>query len=678
MAKNQSFVDAVRKEDVTQPQQRSFCLKEWTEQYQNFPESRADGRLHEAGLWFDREFSAIRSALNQLPELSTVANVRALVAFNNFEMTRAMNLPRDHLSENKFVVHEEFDRLEPLGPWGTPVNRQAYIEAMVSSLTLPLRFLIRGRSIGNPKADSENTIAELMRHVQLAATYAQLETLWLECLWNGWYIDTASDVVIRSGDLRHHANCAVGAFRGGVLMSEKLIHLMQCWSDPAFQDIKAGIIARSRHIEVNRKGRLKVYPLRRARAKLPRALDVNLLVAEERYWRELMTRPLPNMKDVTIRQVLEAWRVMMEIGESLQGLLNTQQTVTSVGSLVSGHGHKLKRADLLKALGRVDPSKSALFLEHFTFDGRERIDPWLHPLLQIGEEYVVIVSSLNHSNPVRLVEHWMAVGGLDLGERGKLFEQHVHTSVAAACRSSRFSPSCEVATAGLEFTPCVDVPVIGETKEQIDLAFRLGGTVLICEDKCCVYPVEPRDRYHYFKRIRIGREQVSRKAKFVRAHLSEFMRLYFPAYREDISAVRVVPLVITNLAFGSGSRSADSVPVADLVMLTRYLDEGVFTPHAEFSLDDGLKPQGKPTPLYRTKREFENNIVPFVSEPPLINGYRNALLPKLTYMQLGDGRLQPVETLNVDPEHVKRQVRNELTSWTRQHCRDKNYKSRKR
>ena len=141
-------------------------------------------------------------------------------------------------------------------------------------------------------------------------------------------------------------------------------------------------------------------------------------------------------------------------------------------------------------------------------------------------------------------------------------------------------------------------------------------------------------QYHsYFELLDKAAKQASRKAAFVRKNLETFETsagLDIP----DTTKTRVVPVVITNLALGAG-RTLDSVPVVDLLILTRFFDEGeVF--HEGYHDDQGQVVSREKTLLYDSETDAEQKLESYLQEPPQLLGYKKYLNPVM----------QPIMTLS--------------------------------
>jgi hypothetical protein len=195
---------------------------------------------------------------------------------------------------------------------------------------------------------------------------------------------------------------------------------------------------------------------------------------------------------------------------------------------------------------------------------------------------------------------------LDLGAKGNPFEREVRKTLKNADRSQAIRDIFSVFGEDLTFFPNRR----GERNEEIDLIFLVGGTLFIGEIKCSIVPIEDIDFYNNREILNGAVEQAIRKAACVERNLDAFSKQLKKRGFEVPSNVTVKPLVVTNNLINSGY-PIKSVPVADLALLTRYLEGSLI----ELSYNAGLEPL-KTMSFYCSPEEAEAKLDAYLADPP--------------------------------------------------------------
>lgn len=166
----------------------------------------------------------------------------------------------------------------------------------------------------------------------------------------------------------------------------------------------------------------------------------------------------------------------------------------------------------------------------------------------------------------------------------------------------------------------------GKTEEEIDLVFIVGSSIILGEIKCSLFPSEPLEIYRFFRTIDSASKQVKRKADFVEKNITEVLRIIG---REDmienIDKIKISPIVITNLPYGSGLQ-INNVPITDQRILSTYIRriQDVFVSQSE---KDGTN--AKQAIFYNSEEEAETNIIPFLKSPLSVRLCRKLLDHKI-------------------------------------------------
>ncbi len=236
---------------------------------------------------------------------------------------------------------------------------------------------------------------------------------------------------------------------------------------------------------------------------------------------------------------------------------------------------------------------------------------WSHPLIQCtDEEYLIVGSVLAVGCAIRRVESWLEQGGLtnqrDFRAKGLVFEDHVRRIISSNLEKNNI----------LRDTHCLDDAItIGN--EEIDMLFRVGNTIFVCEIKCLLTPHDQHQRYNYYKKLIAASKQVSRKIIAVKNNIDKILKI-LNTTNENIT---VIPIVILNQGFGVGILQ-NGAYVTDLNYLSILTSGGSYNAGSA-----NLK--GKPFTeyriLYKTNLEFESNIGNLLTNVESLSRYNGNL-----------------------------------------------------
>ena len=335
----------------------------------------------------------------------------------------------------------------------------------------------------------------------------------------------------------------------------------------------------------------------------------------------------------SVRDVLVVWFHLAVLArQSVQA--STEENPDSWGQLLQ-HCTWFDREGLVIALSTVtemsEQSVGAI-IGFMTFEAKERQDDlWTKPILQVGGEVAFSVSALLSANLRRNVDAWIRLVDPKSNLRGKHFEKYLE-NIMEECRSAN-----EIMRSNLSWTGSLMLKYDGEqTREELDLTFSFGNILVVAELRSRRTPITPLD-YHnalyedggIFTKV----EQAERKAAYVRKHLADFCRDYYPRLNENVDSVMVYPLVIVNDQFHAGFPCGDT-PVLDEHLLKHFLKDGT----AKFcgSHDDHSSYRFGVV-LYENIEEAERNFLSYTMRPTIIETYQTSVEQKSTLYSLMPG-----------------------------------------
>ncbi len=226
-----------------------------------------------------------------------------------------------------------------------------------------------------------------------------------------------------------------------------------------------------------------------------------------------------------------------------------------------------KLNELRPSLGRSKfPRLEAdAILRYFRPTDLAKDDYWAAFLLPIDDASVVpLVAPLTAPNLLYLIERWMKAGKIDLSKKGPLFESVVRDTLGRAISESRKLKMARVWNRSV-------VIELTTGAEEIDVVIQIGSTFLIGELKCDLFPAEPYDVYLYYSMLESAGTQAKRKASAAQNNQAAFFKALGISAPPKISSV--LPFVLVNQPLGAG-HSVDGVPVTDVFLMRRFLDEG--------------------------------------------------------------------------------------------------------
>lgn len=386
-------------------------------------------------------------------------------------------------------------------------------------------------------------------------------------------------------------------------------------------------------IDVQKKG--EVGDLRQA--------DCVRVAAEELYWNDLLTVEMSPLKNLTIRMIISAWDLLSSLADvCLENLPKYEEIKNSIQ--LQEFTPSFKESDLSILFEKYCDfsSEQAAALINILLLKNHTDEPWLKPLIKIDGQHVgLVLAPLIVPNLIRSIEHWMEVGGIDLNRRGDAFERYMRKELRKQIKGSPLS-STYLHPDSLHF---------GSEKEEIDLVWIIGKTILIGELKCMVYPSTPLEWNHIFNTVEKGAGQAVRKADYVAKNLNNFFSEISHSPLHKIADYNVQPLVISNIPAAAGYQYL-GVPVADFYVLRNYIDGKL----EQFVITDaeGKASPGKVIIFYNNEEEAGRNIRDYLLNPPAVEILKKALkeslldLPKIDKSEVK----KAIKILGVDHQSV--------------------------
>jgi hypothetical protein len=337
-----------------------------------------------------------------------------------------------------------------------------------------------------------------------------------------------------------------------------------------------------------------------------------------------LDQPLPatGALHLTCRELCRAWWLFKDLGEVLIQEIGSRAISDAASMRMAACTWSLETIEtvLIDALG-IDANRAKAILRFFVLDPPSTSalfdqSLWWTPLVPAAHGRAhLLLAPLFLGDPVRLVEHWLELGGISdqrkVKGRGLPFEAHVRTKLGERIVSNRLIKDGTVLPHGLKRR--------GESQE-IDLLIRIGNTVLVAEVKCYLSPVEPSDRHNYLLALEEAADQAHRKLAWVDANRANTLATLG---LDDARAGKAVlmPVVVLNRGIGIGLL-IDGVPVVDLHYLALLLGSSTYQAETGFTAG-GMA--GAVFTFYRSQKDLEARLRDLLADPPPLRRYSGAI-----------------------------------------------------
>lgn len=269
---------------------------------------------------------------------------------------------------------------------------------------------------------------------------------------------------------------------------------------------------------------------------------------------------LPQMANATVDEAISVWGAIQYIAMYVSTYKDYDVALFKREdfSVVPSKIRKESLFEYVAKLTNIKASKVKMVIMKMEADWSRYNDMWTSMIYPVGDYYLLPFYPILYSSPYNVIDHMMLRGGVDLDNRGKLFERYLYQQLT----EKRTSYPINCLKAG-------DYGDKGDS-EEIDVVVGMKNVVLVADAKCIHYSVEPINYAEAWGRLEEGCEQAIRKAQFIRNHPEHFLAL------GDFSNKRFVPFVITNYPTYTGF-SHNGVYVIDSHSFLAYMQGGYVT-----------------------------------------------------------------------------------------------------
>ena len=259
--------------------------------------------------------------------------------------------------------------------------------------------------------------------------------------------------------------------------------------------------------------------------------------------------------------------------------------------------------DYVVKLTNIKASKVKMVIMKMEADWSRYNDMWTSMIYPVGDYYLLPFYPILYSSPYNVIDQMMLRGGVDLDNRGKLFERYLYQQLTEKRTSYPIK--------------CLKAGDYGENgdNEEIDVVVGMKNVILVADAKCIHYSVEPINYAEAWGRLEEGCEQAIRKAIFIRNHPEHFLAL------GDISNKRFVPFVITNYPTFTGF-SHNGVYVIDSHSFLAYMQGGYVTMREMGMNENPIIAAGR---FYQNEDQYSDNFESYLQSNPIKEIFRKRI-----------------------------------------------------
>lgn len=314
---------------------------------------------------------------------------------------------------------------------------------------------------------------------------------------------------------------------------------------------------------------------------------------------------LPQMANATVDEAISVWGAIQYIAMYVSTYKDYDVALFKKEdfSVVPSKIRKESLIEYVAKLTNIKASKVKMVIMKMEADWSRYNDMWTSMIYPVGDYYLLPFYPIINSSPYNVIDQMMLRGGVDLDNRGKLFENYLYQQLT----EKRISYPIN----------CLKAGVYGENgdNEEIDVVVGMKHAVLVADAKCIHYSVEPINYAEAWGRLEEGCEQAIRKSEFVRNHPAYFTSL------GDISNKRFVPFVITNYPTFTGF-SHNGVYVIDSHSFLAYMQGGYVTMREMGMNENPIIAAGR---FYQNEDQYSDNFESYLQSNPIKEIFRKRI-----------------------------------------------------
>ncbi|MDR8016209.1 hypothetical protein [Ectopseudomonas guguanensis] len=611
---NGSFIDKVRSGQIPGPTNRKFKIETWEKEWNAVKgeSSEEEEKIYAAGIIFNELLKEIRSELGkvfkkQAPKIKNSRYLELLFAISNRNTFLIKKTGEDNKDKILNLLHTTSNKNKA----GIEFSVDELIHSAVDGFEKAIE-----NCVSRIKEKKEIPIGEqpteVLHFIELESyfsqTYGTCESYWNALIWRDFefiehsreekiyeikQIKTPEEIAYETSNLRKRK---LHAHQAGILSNNIFWKFFE--NDLYIKPIGSG---KSKDLKIEK------FEKAEPEIQLHNAqLKTSGIYLEDEFPLSLLEKPTEH--GFNIKEALEVFRTLSLLSMLYEKKYPENSGVYTPAKLME-YCTRVKKQKLIIATAKatkLDTVKTEAILDFLTFKGKET-DLWCHPLVETEPgKYCMLTSALSSPVLTRVVENWLTALKIEMTEKGYQYEKTSLDELNSHLENNPLVQNYDKAT--------TKIIKVNGTKEEIDIIFRVGSTVLIGEAKSIVTTDSPISYYRAIKTLEGAAEQVKRKTEFVKQNLEEiFKKLDWKTDHKDINTI--IPFIINSNKIYSGFSIKD-VPIVDDKIICRYFESGEFP---IFSIPENKKMRHIAWfDIYKTEQELESNIGKYLESPPQI------------------------------------------------------------
>ena len=487
------------------------------------------------------------------------------------------------------------------------LDARASLEAATDSYNLIMNYLrhFLKEEFKTDEAKEEEFAGRLIRMFQITQIAVVFKHSYDDILYNKGFVKVDDENRSIMFDYDNHEDLIL-LRAGDMMFSERRLHVM---SENLHKQIKPRLY---RYVTDRRIKKAKIensiitLEFGQGNAKEHKEIVDDLQASIDAFYEFLQGETvLPQMANATVDEAISVWGAIQYIAMYVSTYKDYDVALFKKEdfSVVPSKICKESLIDYVVKLTNIKASKVKMVIMKMEADWSRYNDMWTSMIYPVGDYYLLPFYPLLYSSPYNVIDQMMLRGGVDLDNRGKLFERYLYQQLTEKRTSYPIT--------------CLKAGVYGDNgdSEEIDVVIGMKKVVLVADAKCIHYSVEPINYAEAWGRLEEGCEQAIRKALFIRNHPEHFLAL------GDFSNKRFVPFVITNYPTYTGF-SHNGVYVIDSHSFLAYMQGGYVTIR-EMGMNEN--PIIAARRFYQNEDQYSDNFESYLQSNPIKEIFRKRI-----------------------------------------------------
>lgn len=272
----------------------------------------------------------------------------------------------------------------------------------------------------------------------------------------------------------------------------------------------------------------------------------------------------------------------------------------------------IKKRKLIKSLCELTGYKFLkieIILKFLEYKGNKNDDLWVNPIFAISkDEYILLTGAIDSPNLLRTVERWLVKLDIPLDKRGDYYETLIVKDFNKVIENNKKIKDFDKSVSK-------KIKLNNNTEEQIDFLCRIGNKILLAETKCIITSDSPQREFNTYKRLKEEASiQVNRKKEFILQDLEKIFEILKWDFNPNVEYEIITFIINSNRTLVG--LSVNDIPIIDKEILLNYFRENKF-PILSMEKNEQIIHIAYFI-LYNNLEEMYNNFTIYLKNPPPI------------------------------------------------------------